>query len=654
MTLRNRLLWLFAPLLLLTLLVVYALSERILLQRFDQQDEQALFGEARQLNLYLDTELLRHLNIVRSYALWDDSYAFVQHPEGGFLREQLETDALINQAFDFVLFLTPQMQVVGELWPLQQPSVGAPPPDRASLRDALVQRSRQLHRLDSDSEPRHFHQQLLMLDATPTLLLSHAIINSQGTSKPVGTLVAGYFIKGQRLQQLQQRTQAKLLLQPAESSGAGWQPLPSAKGETSSGALMSPRSLPEAGLQRVQLLFPNSSEEAELQIAVTLPRRFYQEGQHAIRFFLGTALLVALCAMLVVYLGLEFWVLQRIERLQQEVAAIGHDAHLPRLSDPGNDELGRLSTALNQMLERLEQSEARDRAILDSIQDGYFELDTRGRILTVNRALGPLLGYSSEQLIGRTLKDILSAEEVARASRQFSRARDADAGDTAAFIAPLQRGNGIIGHFETRVSPIHDADGAVVGYRGILRDISDQVAYQNQLLDMALRDPLTGLCNRKAFTEQLSANLQRARQQGGILALLYLDLDRFKEVNDSFGHAIGDALLIAVAERLRNCLRQADRLYRLGGDEFTVLMPSGNQEAAEKLAERLLAALVSPFELDGNRIDFVSPSIGIALFPEHASEAEALIKAADSAMYQAKQQRNRACVYRADQASRQR
>lgn len=658
MTLRNRLLWLFAPLLLLTLLVVYALSERILLERFDQQDEQALLGEARQLDLYLQTENRRHLDMLRSYAWWDDSYAFVQQPTGGFIQQQLQSDALINQVFDFMLFFDAHEQIVGELWSAPALSTlravsGAPPGDQASLRRALLQRSRQLASLDQDEDPRQGLAQLQVVDGIPALLLSNPISNSQATAKPLGVLVAGHFFTQHRVEQLQARTQARLQLRPASVPGGDWQPLANANGGATGDTLLSPRQLTEQGLQQVELLLRNSLGAPELQISLDLPRRFYLEGQHAIRFFLGTALLVALCAMLVVYLGLEIWVLRRVERLQQEVSAIGHGAHPPRLSDLGDDELGRLSGALNQMLERLEQSEARDRAILDSIQDGYFELDARGEILTVNRALGRLLDYPSEQLIGRSLKDILSAEEVERARRQFVRTRHAADGDTTAFVARLRRRDGSLGHFETRVSLIQDAQGELIGYRGILRDISEQVTYQNQLLDMTLRDPLTGLNNRKAFAEQLTGGLQRAQQQGGTLALLYLDLDRFKEVNDGFGHDIGDALLIAIAERLRNTLRQPDRLYRLGGDEFTLLMPNGDLEGAQKLAERILAALTSPFELNGKRIDFISPSIGIALYPQHAQEAEALIKAADSAMYQAKQQRNRACVYRTDHPSRQ-
>ena len=168
---------------------------------------------------------------------------------------------------------------------------------------------------------------------------------------------------------------------------------------------------------------------------------------------------------------------------------------------------------------------------------------------------------------------------------------------------------------------------------------------------MDYRDDLPGLANRKAFLAQLKQAQDEAGQLQRPLALFYIDLDRFKEVNDRFGHDAGDELLTQIAERLRSSLRAPDRVYRLGGDEFTLLMPGGTLDSAQRLAARLLASLHEPIYLKQVMVDFVTPSIGIALYPEHADEAATLISAADAAMYQAKQQRNRACVYQGDALS---
>jgi diguanylate cyclase (GGDEF)-like protein/PAS domain S-box-containing protein len=653
MTLRRRLFWLFSPLLLLTLLSVYALSEHILLSRFDRQDQQALNYEAQQLNLYLDSELKRHLSMLRSYAWWDASHAYMQQPNQSFIDYHLQSDVLINLAFDFMLYLDDQGQVVGEFWTpseLQklQPVGQERPPSLASLRQAVLLRSQRLGSLDHADDPQHALAQLVVVQGIPILLLSSPISNSQASVKPAGVIVAGHMLDGPRLQQLQERTQASLRLLPPIDRAVAWPYLSTPGATASGGAQLGPRQLLDDGRQQVELLFRNGLGEAELRIEIGLPRLLHQEGRNAIGFFLGMALLVTFAAGLLLYLGLNKWVLQRVLRMLREISAIGHDRLPARLHDQGRDELGDLARELNQMLERLQQSEGRDRAILDSIQDGYFETDQNGKILKVNSALCRLLAYPGERLIGMPFEQLLDAQHIERARQLFNQALHGETSDTRIFAAPFKRGDSSQTYCEIRFSLIHDHRQQLTGYHGILRDTSDQMAYQSQLLDLAYRDPLTSLGNRKAFAEVLNNLLEESLHNNKQLALLYLDLDRFKEVNDRFGHDIGDALLMAIAERMSNTLRQPDFLYRLGGDEFTLLMPDSDGAQATTLAERLLGTLARPFELQGIQIDFVTPSIGIALYPAHASNAAQLIKAADQAMYRAKQVRNSICLYDPD------
>ena len=658
MPLRRRLFWLFTPLLALTLLSVYGLAERILLARFDQQDQQALEREARQLHHHLDSEISGYLNMLRSYAWWDDSYRFVQSENSDFIQHQLHSDVLIGLSFHFMFFFDEQGQLIGEFWapPALDQLVSIDheaPRSLASLRLAILQRSQELGALQHHGDPLHALAQLSLVQGVPSLLLSSPISTSQRNAKPAGSIVAGHLLDAGRLQQLQARSQAQLQLRAATQGTAEqtWQTLPSGLAKHNGGALLSDHWHPTEALQRSELLFRNSRGEHELSLQITLPRLLYQEGHLAIRFFLVAAVLVTLSATVLLYLGLEYWVLRRVQRMHEEIAVIGHAPVLSRLQDQGRDELGALAGELNQMLDRLQQSEVRDQAILDSIQDGYFEIDTQGQLLKVNRALGDLLGYSQAQLLGLSLRDLLSAEQVERAQAQFLQALEEGTTLISPFTAPFRRADGSQAHCEIRFSLIIDNQGQLTGYHGILRDVSEQMAYQQQLRDLAYRDPLTDLGNRKAFAEQLQQALEQAQQQGHGLALLYVDLDRFKEVNDRFGHDTGDALLLAIAERMRNTLRQPEHLYRLGGDEFTLLMPDGDALAADKLAQRLIQALSQPFEFKGVRIDFVTPSIGIALYPEHASSASALISAADQAMYLAKQVRNSVVLYRPTEAT---
>lgn len=649
MPLRTRLLWLFLPLLAASLGGIWLLSESILLSRFDREDQQRLQEGATVLHNRLDFELKRHLDIVRTYAWWDASYDFIQHPNETFEQENLDHEMLDDLGFDFVLFLDDRGHLQLKQWsppaPDQRVLFGAPSASDQALLEALQQRAIRLGALDFRGRTDHSLSELLLVDNLPTLLVSVPISNNQGSAPAKGAILAGYFLDRERLANLREQMQADLQPMPNIATDATWKPLRSRSGSTHNQALLSPRRFIGEHVQQVSVQYLSSSGEPQLRFDITKRRLLYIQGEKAINFFLGASLLVALGAFLVGYLALELWVLRRVQRLNREVAEVGRNAHSIRLSDFGNDELGQLAGEMNQMLERLEHSEARDRAILQSMRDGYFEMDVDGVILTVNPALCQLLGQTRETLIGHPYYELLGEDDLARARQPFQRAMQSGAGKT--FAIPLQRADGSLGYFEATVSLIHDLQGELRGYRGIVRDVSDQIAYQQQLLEMAYRDPLTGLGNRKAFDEQLGQALLRAGSGGSELALLYLDLDRFKEVNDRFGHDVGDALLRTVAERVRSTLRQPDKAYRLGGDEFAVLLEDSQENNPQRLAERLLAALVQPIALNGERIDFVTPSIGIALYPRHAGYAEGLVRAADSAMYEAKRQRNHYCLYRA-------
>ena len=180
-------------------------------------------------------------------------------------------------------------------------------------------------------------------------------------------------------------------------------------------------------------------------------------------------------------------------------------------------------------------------------------------------------------------------------------------------------------------------------YEGIavtLRDISERVSTQDELARRATHDDLTDLPNRYWLTKSLPAMVNRAAHNGEKLAVLFIDLDDFKRVNDTLGHSAGDVLLRAVAERLQALMRPGDRVARLGGDEFTVLLDKiEGEDDAEQVAQRIVNAFQTPFTINGSEAR-VGTSIGIALFPQHGHDSDTLLRHADSAMYAAKASRN--------------
>ncbi|OQR37308.1 PAS sensor protein [Pseudomonas sp. T] len=642
MNLRARLLWLCLPLFIASLAGVWLLSDMILLDRFDRGDRQRLADEVRIVHNRIAYEKQRNLDIVHSYAWWDASYQFMRLPQTRFVEDNLDQDLLGILGFDYVLYVDRDGRILAQQWKLDelaQRFPGQQVPAPAQLRQGILSTALRLGALDIDGDPRHSLDQLLQVEGIPQLLLSYPISNTSGTAEPAGAVIAGVLLDNARMSNLQTQMGATLRLVQDEVKGNDWRTLniPTGRGAT----LLSPRRLLDENSQQMSLLYLDSHGKPQLRLELTSPRPLYQQGQQSVRLFLYLTLALLGGAILLAYVALEFRIIRRVTSMNREVAVIGQDDTPSRLSPQGTDELGQLANEMNRTLDRLEQSEARDRAILDAIRDGYFEMDTKGIIRTLNPALCRMLDYNAEQLSGQHFSILLQEQDLLRARSLYQQARDDEQETT--FSAPFKRRDGRLVSCETRLSAIRDGQGEFQGFRGILRDISDQVAYQKQLIDLAYRDTLTELGNRKAFNEQL----QQAVVHSNRVALLYIDLDRFKQVNDRFGHALGDALLSTVGERMRGSLRQPDQAFRLGGDEFAVLLENAEPDQAEALGLRLLAVLGAEYHLGGQVIDFVTPSIGIAFYPQDAGDADALTRAADIAMYQAKQERNRCYRYTA-------
>jgi diguanylate cyclase (GGDEF)-like protein/PAS domain S-box-containing protein len=200
-----------------------------------------------------------------------------------------------------------------------------------------------------------------------------------------------------------------------------------------------------------------------------------------------------------------------------------------------------------------------------------------------------------------------------------------------------RRKNGETFYEEAHIAPVHDEAGRTVQYVAVKLDITERKRAEERLAHMAHHDALTSLPNRPLFHDRMEQALALARRDRQRLALLYLDLDDFKPVNDSFGHAVGDLLLQEAARRIEACVRASDTVGRIGGDEFVVLLPRvASGEAARGVAEKIRQALQRPFALAGQSLA-VSCSIGIALYPDHGRDAVELAHHADRAMYRAKQ-----------------
>jgi diguanylate cyclase (GGDEF)-like protein/PAS domain S-box-containing protein len=289
------------------------------------------------------------------------------------------------------------------------------------------------------------------------------------------------------------------------------------------------------------------------------------------------------------------------------------------------------------LLARLQQQ------AIDSTREALVITDAHSRVVSVNPAFTTITGYTAAQAIGCDPSFLASGRH------------------DAAFFAEMWGALGRSGHWQGEIwnrrrngelfpawqtiSCVRNAAGDVVNYVALFSDIGALKQAEERALHLAHHDMLTGLPNRLLFAAQLAHSLQRASRQRQQIALLFVDLDRFKFVNDTLGHAAGDELLRVVAARLRAAVRAEDTVARLGGDEFTVVLEEvAGAAAAAATALKLHDAIAAPMELQGRTVT-VSATIGIALFPADGTDAGTLMRAADVAMYRAKRRGRRSHAF---------
>ncbi|MFD2233603.1 diguanylate cyclase domain-containing protein [Phaeospirillum tilakii] len=293
--------------------------------------------------------------------------------------------------------------------------------------------------------------------------------------------------------------------------------------------------------------------------------------------------------------------------------------------------------------EALREREERLQGVLHSVIEGIVTIDERGVIEAVNPALGRIFATDPANLVGRPLGDLVI--EVAPERRPDPTRPQPPVLATGRAVEALgRRADGSLFPLELSLSELHHGKSRL--FTGILRDISERKEAEARISRLAHHDTLTGLPNRNLLADRITHALARVRRHGGHLAVLYVDLDRFKPINDRLGHKAGDVVLREVAARLSACIRGSDTVSRIGGDEFVVVIEQiARPVEAAMVARKILDKLARPIEVEGEPCQ-IGASIGIAVHPFDGNEMEEICKAADVAMYRVKNSgRNGFCFF---------
>jgi len=287
-------------------------------------------------------------------------------------------------------------------------------------------------------------------------------------------------------------------------------------------------------------------------------------------------------------------------------------------------------------------------AIYDAMACGVVVRNAAGSVVFANAAAKRIFGRAPDELEGAE-----SPGEDRRIREDGTTMPDDEVPNVAAqargepirnVMMGMVRSDGYVRWLLVDAVPIKDSFGRVREVVSSFTDITDRKKAEHELERQALHDPLTSLPNRSLFLDRLEQGLRTARRVATPLALLVMDLDRFKEINDTFGHRAGDLLINQVAERITSDLRETDTVARLGGDEFAILLPGADQDGAWRVAQKIITALQRPFEIEGDAHE-ISVSIGMAISPQHGEDVETLLRRADIAMYSAKRTPGGSAVY---------
>jgi diguanylate cyclase (GGDEF)-like protein/PAS domain S-box-containing protein len=273
--------------------------------------------------------------------------------------------------------------------------------------------------------------------------------------------------------------------------------------------------------------------------------------------------------------------------------------------------------------------------VLEHSSEGLLMTDAQNRIVDINPAFSRLTGYSCEEAIGKTPAMLRSG----RQSADFYKAMWASLNTTGKWQGEIWN-RSKDGHFIAEwltINTLYDADGAVHRRVALFSDITEKKKADEQTWTHANFDLLTHLPNRRMYQDRMLQEIKKVQRSGRKLALFFLDLDHFKEVNDTLGHDKGDILLVEAAQRIVGCVRETDTVARLGGDEFTVILTGADEpDSVERVARQIVQALALPFAI-GDAQAQVSVSVGIAMYPLDAADPQELMTKADQAMYAAKE-----------------
>ncbi|WP_161949789.1 bifunctional diguanylate cyclase/phosphodiesterase [Desulfofustis glycolicus] len=614
-------------------------SHGLTYRKFDELEEQIAAANVRR-----SINAIQGINaslgqLVADWSYWDDSYRFVQEKNQEFIDENLVVDTFEAQQNNLIILFNNRRELVWGANHVSGAEQLSPVPDETlvSLQQLLDDRSINKRQQGFDG--------IVVLQQEIFVLSCRAVLTTNRQGPSTGWIVMGKKFGPAMLDELEQRTE--LELEYINLATDTIPPIfPTDLQENRSGGLFPVIEKSETTIRCTGVLADVQGTPVGL-LTVDAPRTVYLSGVEASR-----RLLIVIVAAGVAVGGLILWLLER--KILSRIDLLNTQVNSIEQSDPsrfttlaGRDEISDLSRSIFSMLNKIEQSfneirivqeslsesEERFRSLFMNTGNPMVMVDAEAKIQLANQEFCRSMNNPEEQeVIGRSWNDFFPPEEIERMQRYHQARRRGDASAPRTYevryfdLVGRQR-CGIL-----TVAMIPGTDSSTVS----LLDITDLKQAEEELARKAFYDSLTKLPNQRLFHDRVQQASKRAARAGTQFGVVLLDIDDFKNVNDTLGHHAGDEVLQQIADRLARCVRKSDTIARLGGDEFTLLIePPGQPECFCRIAEKIIADFSRPYSVQEMEF-YLGVSIGIAVYPIAGSNADTLLKNADLAMYESK------------------
>lgn len=602
----------------------------VITDRLDAFERDLAAANVRRARNSLLQDMVRIDKLVKDWAWWDDTYHFMGSLSDEYVDSNVTPDVFRNQGLSVIAFVTPYGEILHAAYmPHDGEELVTPP-------EALLNHVRQTGLAYPAEDLLGGQPEIINIGGSLWMAASRAVLTSQQTGPARGRVWMIQEVDGDYVEHLSERTELALHIQALDAQG-----LP----EAMSALRANPEDMNEAVVAADRsviwsgLLLPDAAGGAPIALIASAPREVAVLADRTIK----TALAVVLVFGLVGFLGsiafLEKWILSRLSALS---AMVRRDAPSAQLCAIGQrcDEIDQLSnlvdsafTSIRENEHVLQESEARYRAIFMNTGTPGILINGDTSIAVANTEFLHLAGVTEEHMrTGPSWTAFFHPDDTQRMLRYHSQRRQDENSAPRTYEARLVDAAGALHHVRLTVAMIPRSQQSIA----FLLDISDIKAAEGKLQELAYADPLTGLPNRLCAMERLDRTLAELNPESDSLAVFLLDIDDFKILNDSWGHAVGDIVLMEIGRRLSSILPASQMVGRLGGDEF-IIVPglNGTREEYAQLAQKLVDAFTTAFAFAGTET-YLGVSVGLALFPEDGRTAGQLVRCADLAMYQAK------------------